>query len=104
MSWNAPFLVYLIAVPFLVLLFLREPEEESLDAVNDNGAKNDVKTITACYIAILVGMVVIFSIPTQMPSYIELQLGVSATLMGLFLGFHGLGNAAFSVCTGGSAR
>ena len=99
MSWNAPFLVYLIAVPFLilVLLFLREPVEESLDAVDDNGARNDMKTIVACYIAILVGMIVIFSIPTQMPSYMELQLGVSATLMGLFLGFHGLGNAAFSV-------
>ena len=99
MSWNAPFLVYLIAVPFLilVLLFLREPVEESLDAVDDNGARNDMKTIVACYIAILVGMIVIFSIATQMPSYMELQLGVSATLMGLFLGFHGLGNAAFSV-------
>ena len=99
MSWNAPFLVYLIAVPFLilVLLFLREPEEESVESINDNGAKNDTKTIVACYIAILVGMIVIFSIPTQMPSYMELQLGVSATLMGLFLGFHGLGNAAFSI-------
>lgn len=99
MSWNAPFLVYLIAVPFLilVLLFLREPAEETLEAVNDNGAKNDMKTIVACYIAILVGMIVIFSIPTQMPSYMELQLGVSATLMGLFLGFHGLGNTAFSI-------
>ncbi len=99
MSWNAPFLVYLIAVPFLilVLLFLREPEEESVESVNDNGAKNDTKTIVACYIAILVGMIVIFSIPTQMPSYMELQLGVSATLMGLFLGFHGLGNATFSI-------
>lgn len=99
MSWNAPFLVYLIAVPFLVLVlvFLREPAEEDLTAIDDRGAKNDMKTIVACYIAILVGMIVIFSIPTQMPTHMEVELGVSATLMGLFLGFHGLGNAMFSV-------
>lgn len=98
MNWNAPFLVYLIGVPFLmlVLVFLREPETETPDAIQDNGAKNDVKTIASCYIAVLVGMIVIFSIPTKMPSYMEVQLGVSATMMGLFLGFHGIGNAVFS--------
>ena len=98
MNWNAPFLVYLIGIPFLmlVLVFLREPETETPDAIQDNGAKNDVKTIASCYIAVLVGMIVIFSIPTKMPSYIEVQLGVSATMMGLFLGFHGIGNAVFS--------
>ena len=42
-------------------------------------------------------MSVSFVIPTKMPSYMENMLGVSATMMGLYLGFHGLGNALFSI-------
>lgn len=99
MSWNAPFLVYLIAVPFLilVLLFIREPEASAEEAhVLDDSSKGDTRLIVGSYIAIFIGMIIIFVIPTKMPSYMENMLGVSATMMGLFLGFHGLGNALFS--------
>ena len=98
MSWNAPFLVYLIAVPFLilVLLFVREPVHEEVGNIGDNSRKSDMGTIWTCCAAIFIGMIVIFVIPTKMPSYMENILGVSATMMGLYLGFHGLGNALFS--------
>lgn len=98
MSWNAPFLVYLIAVPFLilVLLFVREPAREEHGETDDGSGKNDMMTIWTCCAAIFIGMIVIFVIPTKMPSYMENMLGVSATMMGLYLGFHGLGNALFS--------
>ena len=99
MSWNAPFLVYLIAVPFLilVLLFVREPVHEEISEVDDGSGKSDMGTILTCCAAIFIGMIVIFVIPTKMPSYMENMLGVSATMMGLYLGFHGLGNALFSI-------
>lgn len=98
MSWNSPFLVYLIAVPFLVLvlLFLREPAQEEQIAVDDGGHKSDMRLIWASYMAIFIGMIVIFVVPTKMPSYMENMLGVSATMMGLYLGLHGIGNALFS--------
>lgn len=98
-EWNAPFLVYFIAVPFLimVLVFIREPEA-SLERSSDGGVSDggDMKVIAGCYMAIFVGMIVIFVIPTKMPSFMETTMGVSSTLMGLFLGFHGISNAIFS--------
>ena len=98
MSWNSPFLVYLIAVPFLVLvlLFLREPAQEEQFAVDDGDRRSDMGLIWASYMAIFIGMIVIFVVPTKMPSYMENMLGVSATMMGLYLGLHGIGNAVFS--------
>lgn len=98
MSWNSPFLVYLIAVPFLVLvlLFLREPAQEERVAVDDGGRRSDMRLIWTSYMAIFIGMIVIFVVPTKMPSYMENMLGVSATMMGLYLGLHGIGNAVFS--------
>ena len=99
MSWNAPFMVYLIAVPILilVLLFVREPKAVEETVSEDYGkTETDMRMIAACYMAIFIGMIIIFVVPTKMPSYMEGFLGVSATAMGLFLGFHGLGNALFS--------
>lgn len=98
-SWNAPFLVYLIAVPILilVLIFIREPAVATATEVHEiSTGSTNMKTITACYLCIFIGMVIIFVVPTKMPSYMETCLGVSATMMGLFLGFHGIGNAIFS--------
>lgn len=98
-SWNAPFMVYLIALPILilVLVFIREPQPTSATEAHKNtNDSTDMRTITASYLCIFIGMIIIFTIPTKMPSYMENFLGVSATLMGLFLGFHGLGNALFS--------
>ena len=99
MSWNAPFLVYLIAVPFLILVLLcvREPVHEETGDIDDGSRRSDMGTIMTCCAAIFIGMIVIFVIPTKMPSYMENMLGVSATMMGLYLGFHGLGNALFSI-------
>ncbi|MCQ2079500.1 MAG: MFS transporter [archaeon] len=98
-SWNAPFLVYLIAVPFalLVIIFIREPSAEVEERIEADGSKGDVRMLVTAYIGIFVGMIVVFTVPTQMPAYMENVLGVSAAMMGLFLGFHGLGNATFSL-------
>lgn len=98
-GWNTPFLVYLIAVPFLilVLLFIREPAPVESAPENETvEGTTDMRTIIGCYIAIFVGMVLIFIVPTKMPSYMENTMGVSATIMGLYLGIHGISNAAFS--------
>ncbi|MCQ2070120.1 MAG: MFS transporter [archaeon] len=99
MGWNYPFIVYLIAVPILaiVLISLREPsvrEDVSGDGVVDR--KTDNGMLAVCYVSIFIGMLVLFVIPTKMPSYMEGSMGVSATLMGLYLGFHGISNAASS--------
>ncbi len=99
MGWNTPFLVYFIAVPLLimVLIFIREPEispERTSDGGTDDGS--DMKVIAGCYMSIFVGMMLLFLIPTKMPSFMETTMGVSSTLMGLFLGFHGISNAIFS--------
>lgn len=98
-SWREPFLVYLIGIPILMLVVMsmREP------SVTNDRPEADVPQRTAsrpviavCYVTIFVVMLMAFLVPTKIPYYLE-GIGVSTSMVGLFLGIHGIANAVFSL-------
>ncbi len=105
-SWRDPFLVYLIGVPILVLciLSMREPvrHEQVLDEDVKTGQTNK-GLIAICYVTIFTLMLMAFLIPTKIPYYLE-GIGVSSSLVGLFLGIHGIANMVVSLMYRRSVR
>lgn len=105
-SWRDPFLVYLIGVPILVLciLSMREPvrHEQVLNEDVKTGQTNK-GLIAICYVTIFTLMLMAFLIPTKIPYYLE-GIGVSSSLVGLFLGIHGIANMVVSLMYRRSVR
>ncbi len=104
-SWRTPFLVYLIGIPILIMaiLSMREPRmsEHDKDEIADIVAhekfrKADYKIVALCYVSIFFCMNLVFLLPTSIPIVLS-DLGVSSSIVGLFLGFHGVANAVFSI-------
>lgn len=110
-SWRTPFLVYLIGIPILVLatLSMREPhrtreEQEELDEVAREVRERtrrsvDHRIVALCYVSIFFCMNLVFLLPTSIPIVLA-DLGVSSSIVGLFLGFHGVANAVLSIMYG----
>ncbi len=104
-SWRTPFLIYLIGIPILIMaiLSMREPRmsEHDKDEIADIVAhekfrKADYKIVALCYVSIFFCMNLVFLLPTSIPIVLS-GLGVSSSIVGLFLGFHGVANAVFSI-------
>ncbi len=104
-SWRTPFLVYLIGVPILILAIasLREPhmsreDREEIEEIvsHEKFRKANYRLVTLCYVSIFFCMNLVFLLPTSIPIVLD-DLGVSSSLVGLFLGFHGVANAVFSI-------
>ena len=105
-SWHEPFLVYLIGIPIMLLciLSMREPAHEPLadsDAVEHEPVRQaDRRLIAVCYGAIFVCQTMSFLLPTRIPTFLEdpeLPGYVSASMVGLFLGVHGVTNSVVSL-------
>ncbi len=105
-SWHEPFLVYLIGIPIMLLciLSMREPAHESpvdSDAVMHEPVRQaDKRLIAVCYGAIFVCQTMSFLLPTRIPMFLEdpeLPGYVSASMVGLFLGVHGVTNSVVSL-------
>ena len=101
LSWREPFLVYLIGVPILlmVLLTMREPSRDSGEEMESRAPerKADGRLLVICYATIFIAMTMAFLLPTKMPTYLQTELAVSASVTGLFLGVHGVTNACVSL-------
>ena len=104
-SWRTPFLVYLIGIPILAMAFLsmREPrmsEEDRAEiadiVAHEKFRKANYKIVALCYVSIFFCMNLVFLLPTSIPIVLA-DLGVSSSIVGLFLGFHGVANAVFSI-------
>lgn len=104
-SWNAPFLIYLIGVPILIMAIvsLREPtvsehdrEEIAEIVAHEKFRKANYRLVALCYVSIFFCMILVFLLPTTIPTVLT-ELGVSSSIVGLFLGFHGVANAVFSI-------
>lgn len=104
-SWRTPFLVYLIGIPILIMaiLSMREPRMSEHDkdeiadiVVHEKFRKADYKIVALCYVSIFFCMNLVFLLPTSIPIVLS-GLGVSSSIVGLFLGFHGVANAVFSI-------
>lgn len=104
-SWRTPFLVYLIGIPILILAIasLREPhmsreDREEIEEIvsHEKFRKANYRLVALCYVSIFFCMNLVFLLPTSIPIVLD-DLGVSSSLVGLFLGFHGVANAVFSI-------
>ena len=104
-SWRTPFLIYLIGIPILIMaiLSMREPRMSEHDkdeianiVAHENFRKADYKIVALCYVSIFFCMNLVFLLPTSIPIVLS-GLGVSSSIVGMFLGFHGVANAVFSI-------
>lgn len=104
-SWRTPFLVYLIGIPILALAIasMREPrrteeEQAALEEISRGKTprRADYRIVALCYVSIFFCMNLVFLLPTSIPIVLA-DLGVSSSVVGLFLGFHGVANAVFSI-------
>ncbi len=104
-SWHEPFLVYLIGIPilFLCILSMKEPVRDAATgrtSQEERARPADRKLIAICYAAIFVCQTMSFLLPTKMPTFLEdpeLPGHITASMMGLFLGAHGITNSAVSL-------
>lgn len=97
-SWKEPFLVYLIGLPMMLLVMfsMKEPITKNDSSGLAPAVKANGKIIIACYLAAFLMCMMSFLMPTKSTFYLE-GIGVSASMMGLFLGIHGVVNCCFSL-------
>ncbi len=93
-GWRIPFLVYLIGIPILmaVILTMREPVPMDQEGTVLENHTVDRRVIISCYVAVFLMMTMMFLIPTKIPYFLS-DVGISSSLVGLFLGVHGVVNA-----------
>ncbi len=104
-SWHEPFLVYLIGIPILLLciLSMREPSSDPavMEGVPEEKARPaNRRLIAVCYVAIFVCQTFSFLLPTKIPTFLEdpeLPGHITASMVGLFLGAHGVTNSVVSL-------
>ena len=104
-SWHEPFLVYMIGIPILFLCILSMKEPVRIAATDrpsqeERSRPADRRLIAICYAAIFVCQTMSFLLPTKMPTFLEdpeLPGHITASMMGLFLGAHGITNSAVSL-------
>ena len=104
-SWRTPFLVYLIGIPILIMaiLSMREPTMSERDRAELEEIAHEMKPrkvdrgiVALCYVSVFFCMNLVFLLPTSIPIVLA-ELGVSSSIVGLFLGFHGVANAVLSI-------
>jgi len=101
LSWRAPFLIYLTAFLIFPAAYysLSEPvinknESPDMPIREDNYQK---KLVVIIYLTALVGMMIFYIIPVQIPFYIKEQTGVSNTMIGLAIACSTLSSAIVSL-------
>lgn len=92
LDWRGPFAIYLVSLPLLPLAarYLREPsmglrptpkDRESGTPVGPDGGT--ARLLALLYLLAVLGMVVFYVVPTQLPFYLGDVFGVGATGSGL---------------------
>lgn len=108
-DWRGPFVIYLAALALapLVALRLREPAREP-DSTGGSGAGSPggragstARLLILLYATALVGMVIFYVVPTQLPFYFEGLLGIGATGAGLSIALMTLFQSFASLSYGG---
>ena len=94
-GWRVPFLVYTVALVLLPAMAFALPEPDRREPTGDRPTSTDdlrrtltrfpLKTLALIGALGLVGQIIFYMIPVQMPFYLEAQTGVSGTLIGTAL-------------------
>ena len=105
-DWRGPFVIYLSALLLapLVALRLHEPSRDPVGpeeaGSGEREAGSPVRFLGAIFALALVGMVIFYVVPTQLPFYFESLLGIGATVSGLSIALMTLVSAAVSLSYG----
>ena len=85
----------------MAILSMREPRMSDEDRAeiaeivsHEKFRKANYRIVALCYVSIFFCMNLVFLLPTSIPIVLA-DLGVSSSIVGLFLGFHGVANAVF---------
>ncbi|MGB7341811.1 MAG: MFS transporter [Phototrophicaceae bacterium] len=88
-GWRTPFLVYLFAfviLPFLITM-IYEPTRASVPTaskgISSNSAKLPLGLIIFSYLTMMMSQIIFYSIPVQLPFYLEDLVSATATQSGL---------------------
>ncbi|ELZ05940.1 MFS transporter [Natrialba asiatica] len=94
-SWRAPFLVYTVALVLLPAMAFALPEPTRRDPTGDRPtsinelrhtlARFPLRTLALIITLGLIGQIIFYMIPVQMPFYLEAQTGVRGSLIGTAL-------------------
>ncbi len=83
-SWRYPFSLYLLSLPFIVLVlqFLHEPPKESEEETSADGAAvSHLGLYAGVYLTVFLGMVLFYLAPAQLPFLME-AIGVQSAFQG----------------------
>lgn len=90
-GWRVPFLVYTVALILLPTMVFALPEPDRHEPTGERASIGDLRqmidrfplrTLSLIFALGLVGQILFYMIPVQMPFYLETRTGVSATLVG----------------------
>ncbi len=99
-SWQAPFLIYLTAFFIFPVAYysLTEPDIEKKESSESQLREDNYQKqlVVVIYLTALVGMMLFYIIPVQIPFFIKEQTGVSNTLIGLAIACSTLSSAIVS--------
>ncbi|WP_323174625.1 MFS transporter [Natrialba sp. PRR66] len=94
-SWRVPFLVYTVALVLLPAMAFALPEPTrreptgdrptSINELRQTLARFPLRTLALIVTLGLIGQIIFYMIPVQMPFYLEAQTGVSGSLIGTAL-------------------
>lgn len=89
-GWREPFLIYIVGmVIFLgVVIFMREPSRRETDIERVDPVTISKRVMAVCYLTMFLAMFLGFLLPTKLPYYLG-NMGASALVSGIMLGFHG---------------
>jgi len=99
-SWRAPFLIY--TIPFIVVLpvfiYLFEPDLKKFSHSGQSIIKEHYPKmlVVTIYATVLIGMMLFFLIPVQIPFYLKEQTGASNTFIGIAIASSTLSAAIIS--------
>jgi MFS family permease len=87
LGWRGPFVLYFVSLALLppVVLLLREPQRTSGEDTTAGGAEATTLprgSLTAVYTLAFVGMVAFYTLPVQLPFYLEALTGSGAATAG----------------------
>lgn len=99
-QWQLPFLIYLYAVPILILvfLFIEEPKHIKANAGNpDIDIKYNRKLVTLVYFLAFITVVFFYMIPVQIPFLLSKMENISNSRIGYAISTSTLVSALFSI-------
>jgi MFS family permease len=97
--WQMPFLIYLFAIPVLILgfIYLYEPKQIATEVTTINTSKYNKKLANIIYILIFLGILFFYMVPVQIPFLLGNFGDISYSKIGYAIGISTLSSAIVSM-------